>query len=184
MGKVIFGMTVLLDGFVRDGEGNVGKLYPAFEALHDAEIMVEAIATTGAVVMGRRTFDMAQGDYTGYEFQVPLHILTHHPPAEITRGQNENLKVIFVTDGIESAITQAKAAAGDKDVQIVGGPDTGFQALSKGLVDELQIGMTPVLLGQGLRLFDRPELAAVKLEKVQVLEFGQRTDIKYRVIKG
>lgn len=183
MGKVIFGMSVSLDGFIEDAQGSVAKLYPDFEAMHDNEIMLEAIANTGAVVMGRRTYEMAHGDYTGYEFQVPLHILTHHAPVGGPKGQNENLKVYFVSDGIESAITQAKAAAGDKDVQIVGGPATGYQALAGGLVDEIHLSLVPVLVGQGLRLFDQPELAAVKLEKLQVLEGGQRTDIKYRVLK-
>ena len=183
MAKVIFGMTVSLDGFVNDRQGSVGRLYPDFDALHDAEIMREAIKSTGAVVMGRRTFDMAQGDYTGYEFQVPLFIVTHLAPPEGPKGQNENLKVYFVEDGLESAIAQAKAAAGDKDIQVVGGPEIGYQALSKGLVDEIHIGMTPVFLGQGLRLFDQPGLEAIRLEKIQIYEAGQRTDIKYRVVK-
>ena len=183
MAKVIFGMTISLDGFVNDREGRVARLYPDLAALAETEILRESIEMTGAVVMGRHSYDMAQGDLTGYEYQTPIFVLTHQPPQEPPRGQNEALKVYFVTEGIERAIEQAKAAAGDKVVQVIGGPDTGYQALEKGLVDEINIGLMPVLLGGGLPLFGQGGLEALKLEKIRVLEAGDRTDITYRVIK-
>jgi dihydrofolate reductase len=182
MGKVIFGMTVSLDGFVEDKTGSVARLYPDLAALGETEMLQEEIRTTGAVVMGRRTYDMAHGDLTGYEFQVPIFVITHHPP-EPPRGQNENLKVYFVTDGLESAFAQAKAAAGAKNVMIVGGPEIGQKSLKKGLIDELSIGLRPVFLGSGLRLFENFEDDRLELEEVEILKSPGRTDIKYRVVK-
>ena len=96
MGKVILGMTMSLDGFVNDRKGDVGRLYPDLEALRETESLQEAIRTTGAVVMGRHAYDMANGDFTGYEFQVPIFVLTHRVPAKVAKGENENFKFIFI----------------------------------------------------------------------------------------
>ncbi len=181
-GKVIFGMTVSLDGFVEDKNGSVGRLYPDLAALGETEMLQEEIRTTGAVVMGRRTYDMANGDLTGYEFQVPIFVITHHPP-EPPKGQNENLKVFFVTDGIESAFEQAKSAAGAKNVMVVGGPEIGQKSLKKGLIDELSFGLRPVFLGGGLRLFENFEDDRLELEEIEIFKSPGRTDIRYRVIK-
>jgi dihydrofolate reductase len=182
MGQVIFGMTVSLDGFVNDKNGSVAALYPDLAAFDQTELMQEQIRHTGAVVMGRKTFDMAKGDYTGYEFQTPIFVVTHHPP-QPPKGQNENLKFYFVTDGIESAFQQAKAAAGDKDVVVVGGPDIGQTALKAGLIDLVEVGIMPVLLGGGVRLFDNFEGNDVKLEKTEIIETPGRTDLRFRVLK-
>ncbi len=83
MAKVIVGMTISLDGFVADQNGNAGRLYPDLAALRHTAYMKDAIEQTGAVLMGRRTFEMADADsYVGdYEFQVPIFVLTHHPPS-------------------------------------------------------------------------------------------------------
>src|SRR4051812_46582615 len=124
MSKVIVGTIMSLDGFINDRNGDLAPLYPDMEGLPDIQDIKESIENTGAAVMGRRTFDLAQGDLTDYEYQVPIFVLTHNPPSELTKGQNENLTVTFVTDGIESAIEKAKAAAGDKDVTVVGGANT------------------------------------------------------------
>jgi dihydrofolate reductase len=183
MAKVIGGMTISLDGFINDRTGSVERLYPDLAELRKSEMLEESMRNTGAVVMGRRAYDMAQGDLTGYEYQVPIYVLTHYPPAQPPKGQNESLKVHFVTDGIESAIRQAKAAAGEKDVTIVGGASTSQQLLKAGLLDELQIGIMPVLLGEGQRLFVALGIEPVDLEKIRVLESGQRVDLLYRVKK-
>ena len=108
MAKVVAGMTMSLDGFVADRKGSVARLYPDFEAMHDTTTMKEAIEKTGAVVMGRRTFEMGKPDsYVGtYEFQVPIFVVTHEPPA-VAPKQDERLTFTFVTDGVESAIRQA-----------------------------------------------------------------------------
>ena len=118
MGKARFGMTMSLDGFVADRNGDASVLYPDRRELRKTEMLWELIATTGAVVMGRHAYDMTDGDWTDYEFQVPIFVLTHRPPERPAQG----LKFTFVTDGVESAMKQAHAAAGDKDVTVVGGP--------------------------------------------------------------
>jgi dihydrofolate reductase len=184
MGKVIGGMTISLDGFINDRSGGVGRLYPDLDELRETDMLQEAIKATGAAVMGRKTYDMGGGDFTDYEFQVPIFVVTHDPPAVATQGENENLKFTFVTDGVESAIKRAKAAAGDKDVQIVGGANINQQGLKAGLIDELQVGIMPVLLGAGLRLFEHLESQEIELEKIKVIEtVGGRTEIIFRVVK-
>jgi dihydrofolate reductase len=183
VGRVVGGMTMSLDGFVNDRHGDVGPLYPNPDELRQTELLNEAIRTTGAVVMGRRSYDMAQDDFTGYEFQVPIFVLTHHPPVTAAKGQNERLKIHFVTDGPESAIAKAKGAAAEKDVNIVGGVNVLHQLLQKGLVDELQIGIVPIFLGAGLRMFDGMENINLNLTRTRVIESPTRTDLYFRVEK-
>lgn len=183
MGKIVVGTTMSLDGFINDRSGSVANLYPNLEELRETEMLVESIRSTGAVVMGRRAFDMAQGDFTGYEYQVPIFVLTHHPPQEETRGQNDRLTITFVTDGIKNAIERAKSAAGDRDVTVVGGASTAQQCINAGLVDVLEIGIVPILLGSGLRFFDNEKIEEIKLERPTILESSSRIDLIYRVIK-
>jgi dihydrofolate reductase len=102
-------MTVSLDGFVNDRHGSVARLYPDLAALRKTEVLEEAIANTGAVVMGRRAYEMANGDFTGYEFQVPIFVVTHHPPMEVARGENAKMSFTFVGD-VGGAIQKAKRA--------------------------------------------------------------------------
>ena len=180
MGIARFGMTMSLDGFVADRNGDARMLYPDLDELRNTEVLQEQIETTGAVVMGRRTYDMAKGDWTGYEFQVPIFVLTHRVPATPAKG----LTFTFVTDGVESVMRQAHAAAGDKDVTVVGGPNTGQQLLRAGLLDEIQISIMSILLGEGLRLFERLGPEAIHLERVKVIESPIRTDIRFRVVKA
>ena len=181
MAKVIVGMTTSLDGFVNDRTGSVARLYPDLAALRKTEMLQDAIANTGAVVMGRRAYEMANGDFTGYEFQVPIFVVTHHPPKQVAKGENARLRFAFVTEGVEQAIRKAKDAAGQQDVTIIGGASTARQAIASGLVDQVEIGIVPVIFGEGLRLFETGD--EVQLEKIEVLESPGRTDIKFRVIK-
>ncbi len=181
--KVVLGMTMSLDGFINDRDGSVERLYPDLTALRETAALQEAIRTTGAVVMGRRAYDMAGGDFTGYEFQTPIFVLTHQAPQTATRGENDKLKFHFVTDGIASAVARTKVAAGDKDVAVIGGASTAQQCLNAGLVDELQVAIRPVLLGAGLRLFERLEAAPIALEPIAVTESPLATDLHFRVVR-
>jgi dihydrofolate reductase len=95
---------------------------PSF--LRKTTLLQELIETTRAIVMGRRAYDMADGDFTDYEFQVPIFVVTHDVPEKVAEGENERLTITFVTGAIESAIEKAKAAAGDKYVTVIGGPNT------------------------------------------------------------
>ena len=192
MAKVIVGMTISLDGFVADQNGNAGRLYPDLAALRHTAYMQDLIEQTGAVLMGRRTFELADPDsYVGnYEFQVPIFVLTHHPPA-VAPKQDEHLTFTFVTGGVESAVAQAKAAARDKAIQVVGGVSIAQQLLDAGLVDELHVDVMPVFLGTGLRAFEssslervrleKIKLEKIKLEKINVQEVGARTTLRFRV---
>ena len=183
MGNVIVGATMSLDGFMNDRHGDVSRLYPDLEALRRTEMLQEEIRTTGAVVMGRRAYDMAEGDLTDYEYQVPIFVLTHHVPEKMAKGQNDRLTVTFVIEGIESAIEKAKAAAGDKHVMVVGGAKTAQQCLRAGLVDEIHMGIVPVLFGEGLRFFEPLINEQMELERTTVFQSPTRTDLWFRVVK-
>jgi dihydrofolate reductase len=184
MATVIAGMTMSLDGFVSDRSGSAGRLYPDLAALRGTAYMNSAIAKTGAVLMGRRTFEMGDPDsFVGnYEFQVPIFVLTHDPPS-VAPKQDEHLTFTFVTDGVESAVAQATAAAGAKAVQVVGGVSVIHQLVEADLVDELRVDVMPVLLGAGLRLFEKRAFERLQLEKIGVQEVGARTSLSFRVKK-
>jgi dihydrofolate reductase len=180
MAGVIAGMTVSLDGFVNDRNGSPSPLYTDFAELRDSDYMTETAAETGAVLMGRRMFDLGEPDSWGdYEFQVPIFVVTHHPPATVPTVDGP-LTFTFVTDGVESAVKAARAAAADKTVQVVGGPTLINQLFRAGLVDELHLDVMPVLLGSGQRFFDDIE---VPLEKFAVQEIGVRTGLRFRVTR-
>jgi dihydrofolate reductase len=183
MAKVVGGMTLSLDGFASDPHGDVSRLYPDLGELRKTEMLQEEIRTTGAVVMGRHSYNMGDPDSfaDSYEYQVPIFVLTHHIPEKKPK-ETQTLSVTFVTDGMESAIAQAKAAAGGKNVILIGA-SMNQQCLNLGLCDELHIGIMPVLLGDGLRLFEHMDVAHITLEKIGIFESGARTDIWFRVIK-
>lgn len=184
MRKVILGFTMSLDGFINDRNGGVGDLYHDLETLRYAEPLKESIQDTGAVVMGRKTFEMGDPDaYAGnYEYQVPIFVVTKYPP-RLQPKQTDQLTFTFVTEGVESAIQQAKAAAGDKDVTIVGGAKIASQCLNTKLVDEIHMDIMPILLGNGLRPFEHIGEGSIKLEKMSVVETSVRTHLKFRIIK-
>jgi dihydrofolate reductase len=127
---------------------------------------------------------MAQGDLTGYEFQVPIFVLTHHPPATTPKGQNDRLSVTFVTSGLQDAFDQAQAAAGDKDVTVIGGASTIQQCLRAGLADWLHVDVMPVLLGRGLPMFAHLEDLDITLERIQVTALPHgRTHMRFQIVK-
>jgi dihydrofolate reductase len=113
--------------------------------------------------------------WKAYEFQVPIFVIGKQVPE---RKPKENGYITFTFgDTVEAAIEQAKQAAGERDVAVVGGPNVGQQLLKAGLVDELQIGIMPVLLGKGQRLFEYLEGTEIVLQKARLVETGQSTDI-------
>ena len=172
-------MTISLDGFVADETGSVSRLYTDLAALQGTPYMEALIEATGAVLMEKRAFEMGDPDsYVGnYEFQVPIFVLTHHPPS-VAPNQDERLTFTFVTDGVESAVAQAMAAAGEKVVQVIGGASVIQQLLRARLLDELHLDVVPVLLGTGLRFFENGGLG-----RVDVQEIGARTSLRFRVKK-
>jgi dihydrofolate reductase len=157
----------------------------------DDEVVAEGLAAQGAVVMGRRMYSGGSGPWDqdpnaeGWwgedpPFEVPVFVLTQHArePKPMTGGNS----FTFVTQGIEAALEQARAAASEKDVLIAGGADVAQQYLTAGLIDEVQVHIAPVLLGSGVRLFDNLG-EDVKVEPVRVIESPNVTHVRYRVVK-
>ena len=106
--------------------------------------------------------------------------MTHNAPDHVVKGTNDQLSITYVTDGVQSALQQAKAAAGEKDTLVIGA-DVGKQLLATRLVDELHVDVFPILLGGGLRMFD--ELPTpIRLEKIAVSESALRTPIRFRIV--
>jgi dihydrofolate reductase len=156
----------------------------------DNDLMHEAVQGQGAVIMGRRMFSGGSGPWEddpkadawwGDEppFHVPVFVLTHHAREAVPKEGGTTY--FFVTDGIESALEQARAAAGDKDVHLAGGAQVAQQYLKAGLLDEIQLHVAPVLLGGGVRLFEGLGPEDAKLELDGVTESPAVTHIKYRV---
>lgn len=185
MARVILGFTMSLDGFVTDRNGSADALYTDLANWRESELGKESIQNTGAVIMGRNSFNMSEDPdwFAGnYEYQVPIFILTHHVPAKKPK-ETEQLTITFVTDGLESAVRQAKEAAGEKDVTIIGAANTAQQCLRAGLADELQVDIMPILLGGGSRLFEHLDETQVQLERIKVMELpGGRTHLRFRFI--
>lgn len=155
----------------------------------DSDILEEAIAGLGAAIMGRGMFgggpgpwDDAWQGWWGDEppFGYPVFVLTHHPREPLAL---KGTTFTFVTDGIESALEQAREAAGDKDVGIAGGASVAQQYLKAGLLDELQIHVAPLVLGGGVRLFEDTGPEQLTLEPLRVVESPAVTHLKYRVVR-
>jgi dihydrofolate reductase len=154
----------------------------------DSEVLQESIDSTGAVVMGRRMFSGGEGAWEpdpradGWwgddpPFHVPVFVLTHH--ARETLVMEGGTSFNFVTDGIEAALKQARAAAGDKDVLLAGGASIVQQYLKAGLLDEVQIHIAPVLLGDGTSLFDRLGIEPLGLEATRVIASPSVTHLRF-----
>jgi dihydrofolate reductase len=204
MAKVIIDMTMSLDGYVsgpldgpdfplgKNGGQSIFDWYfsgtkeyrePEFRPEPGANLdeVKRMFEESGAYIFGRRTYDITSGWSGRHPVDgAPVFILTHQPPPAhaVPKGPS---KIRFVTDGIESAISQARTAAGEKHVKL-GGSSPCKQALQAGLVDEILIHLAPYLLGGGVKLFD--ELAdGVRLEKLEINDARLATHLRYRVVR-
>jgi dihydrofolate reductase len=158
----------------------------------DSEVVEESTRNVGATIMGRRMFSGGQGPWEqdpnadawwGDEppFHHPVFVLTHHPREPLVKEGGTTFT--FVTDGIESALEQAREAAGEADVAIGGGASVVQQYLDAGLLDEFQIHVAPILLGGGVPLFDTaPARSERKLECTRVIESPAAAHLRYRVL--
>ena len=137
---------------------------------------------TGSIIMGRHSYEagVAQDGFVDNPYHVPTYILTHHVPQNIPKGAES---FVFVTDGIESALEQARTVTGDRDVVIGGGAAIAQQYLNAGLVDEIQVHLIHTLLGQGVRLFDQITGGPRRLEKTRVVDSIGVTHMRFRVTK-
>src|SRR5205085_8932965 len=198
MSQVTCDIAVSIDGFAAGpnqslespiGEG-VEKLHRwMFEAAEENAAELEAITAAGAYVMGRNMFGPGRGEWDeawrGWwgddpPYHAPVFVLTHHAraPLEMQGGTT----FTFVTDGIESALAQASAAAGDRDVAIAGGASTVNQYLAAGAINELRLHVVPLILGAGERLFDG--VSRIDLEPLDVRRTDLLTHLRYRVPAG
>ena len=161
---------------------------PGGETGPDNDIMKETTANIGAVIMGRKMYSGGEGPWENDPnpdgwwgdnppFKVPVFVLTSHERETVTKEGGTSFT--FVTDGIESALKQAKSAAGDKDISLGGGANAIQQFIAAGLADELEIHLVPILLGGGTRLLDN--LGEAKLEKIRVIDSPQVTHLKFRI---
>ena len=145
-----------------------------------AELLRQTRTTTGALVTGRRTFDLTNGWGGRHPLDVPVFVLTHTVPQE--EWDYERSPFTFVTDGLESALEQAKAIAGDKDVGVVGA-SLVQQCVRAGVLDEIHVDLVPILLGDGVRLIDRLGTELIELESTRVIEGAGVTHLTFRVVK-
>ncbi|MFI0444509.1 dihydrofolate reductase family protein [Actinomadura sp. 6N118] len=188
MGTVVLHKSMSLDGFVAGPD--IGAEHPMGRGgmrLHewmftdrpdprDKEVVAAMNASAGAVVVGRRTFDVGLPHWEDTPYPVPTFVLTHQARDELVM---KSATFTFVTDGIETALKSAQVAAGDKDV-IVMGAQAGRQFLGAGLLDELQINLVPVVLGAGTRLLE--DLGHIELERTQVIASDAVTHLRFRVV--
>jgi len=204
VGKVVAGLSMSLDGFIagpndglqsplgEGGErlfawysgGDTEYRLPGTEMVfkvspQSAELLREAHSKMGAFVTGRRTFDITNGWGGSPPLGVPTFVVTHTVPQEWVY---EGSPFTFVTDGVQSAVEQAKEVAGDKDVA-VGAASIVQQCIRAGVLDEIHIDLVPVLLGNGVRLFDHLGTGPIELESPRVIEAPGVTHLTFRVVK-
>lgn len=193
MGKVTFDISMSLDGFMTAagqrpdepmGEGGQRLVEWAFGAdERDRAVLTEGIASIGAVIAGRRTYETSVpwwgADGPTGPARVPVFVLCRMVPEEVPEGG----VYTFVTDGIERALEQACEAAGDKDVTVMGGAETGRQYLRAGLVDELSIHLVPVLLGAGTRMFEAVDDQHIQLENLGSVQTPSATHLRFRIAR-
>jgi dihydrofolate reductase len=181
-GKVIWDVNVSLDGFISKPDDSPGRLldwyfkgdkeseyhtdsYPFKLSDDDVKIFDGSTKSIGAVVAGRRTYDSTNGWRASYYNPVPMFIVTHDVPQVVPEGKT---KFTFVTDGIESAIKQAKTAADGKAVNLLGA-NIAKQVMEAGLLDEFHVHVAPFFLGDGIRLYNRPGSQQVQFERISVV---------------
>lgn len=203
MGKVTADPTMSLDGFIAGPNDSVrNPLGDGGERIHkwmyglatwreyvgltggktgrDDELIRESTANVGAHVMGRRMFDHGEEPWgPNPPFHTPVFVVTHRAKEPLVREGGTTFT--FVTDGIESALAQARAAAGDRDVRISGGASIIQQFIKAGLLDELQIHVAHVLLGGGVRLFDRMGSEHTELKSTRVIDSTGVTHLQFHL---
>ena len=204
MGKVATWLSMSLDGFIAgpndgpgsplgdEGErlfawysgGNTEYRLPGTDMVlrispQSADLLREAHSKMGAFVTGRRTFDMTNGWDGRPPLDVPTFVVTHSVPRD---WGYDGSPFTFVTKGVESAVEQARAVAGEKDVA-VGNASIAQQCIRAGLLDEIHIDLVPILLKGGIRLFDHLGEGQIELESTQVIEGAGVTHLTFRVVK-
>ncbi|MBS1694807.1 MAG: dihydrofolate reductase family protein [Actinobacteria bacterium] len=204
MTRTNLSMSISADGYVAGpGQSAEHPLGVGGRALHDwhigpgldhpvnRQVVADMMDGMGATIMGRNMFGPIRGEWGDSEwngwwgevppYHCPVFVLTHYPHPSIEMGGGTTFH--FVTDGIESAYAQALAAAGGGDISIAGGASCARQAIAAGVVDEIDLQISPVILGSGERLFDGFEAGNPKLTLVRVLEAPGVAHLRYRLVR-
>jgi dihydrofolate reductase len=196
MAKIITSFTMSLDGFIAGPNDDVGRIFrwyfagdtdfrrPDGRAMFklsqaSAELLRETWGTIGAIVTGRRDFDVSAAWGGQSPLPVPMFIVTHSPPQAWVKPGSP---FTFVTEGVERAVALGRQAAGDKNVAI-GGTKITQQCLQAGLLDEIHIDLVPILLGAGIRLFENLGPEPIDLENIGGTEGTGVTHLRFRVVK-
>jgi dihydrofolate reductase len=186
-----------LDGFIANPSGDVGPLFDWYgngnveirwpgmglvthSTPPSAAYLRDVIARAGALVVGRRVFDYTKGWGGQHPLNVPVFVVTHGRLPQKWIAEHPGAPFHFITQGVESAVAQAKAVAGDKTIG-VNGPNIAQQCLNAGLLDEIHVDLIPVLLGQGIRFFENVENAPVMLEDPTIIAGTRVTHLTFRV---
>jgi dihydrofolate reductase len=187
MGQVEVDISMSVDGFITGpnedgvGLGDGGDILHAwFRQDPDGPRLLDdaLFATSGAVITSRKVYDGTGGWGDDGFYRMPVFVLTHRAHDMVVKGETT---FTFVTEGIESAIAQARDAAGDKKVHVMGGASVVQQALKAGLVDSLHLHMAPIVLGTGTRLFDNL-IDPIELERTEIVESQFATHLRFRVV--
>jgi dihydrofolate reductase len=183
MGKVLWHTMMSLDGFIAGPNDDMSWAF-GLDGEDDGQTVDEVLRGTGALLVGRRTQDVEdrlQPGFYGGAFRGPFFVLRHNPPAEppVVKGVTGQ----FIDVPIETAVAVVKEAAGGADVVVLGA-NVAQQILEAGLLDEIIIHVAPVLVGDGVRLFDRAGGAAVKLKQISSVNEGQTTVVRYAVARS
>ena len=191
MGIVLASHSMSLDGFIAQPNGKAGPLHhwlvagdtpsrhaPSFSMSKRSRQFFDGLVDRlGATIAGRRTYDDSDGWGGELPFDWPYFIVTHHVPENAA-----DLPFTFVTDGVKHAVELAKKAAGDKDVSVMGG-DIVRQCLTAGLLDEIDIDLVPIILGNGVPFFEEPANGRIKLEQTRVVDAPGVTHLRFRVLR-
>jgi dihydrofolate reductase len=194
MSTVVFDISMSLDGFITASDQTMAApMGMGGERLHgwlgsgderDLDILETGVGSAGAIITGRRNFEHALPWWGADGPTGPARLPVFVVCSEVSTDVPDDGVYTFVTDGIESALAQAKDAAGDRVVCVMGGAETARSYLAADLVDELSIHLVPVLFGSGTALFDGLDLAEhVTLESVSAVATRSATHLRYRVVR-
>ena len=194
MGTLILDMSMSLDGFIAGPKDDTkpDRELGALDILHAwmfppkgnfQEIEGERFKNVGAVIMGRRMFNLGEEPWgDDPPFHMPVFVLTHQPRSKLIKEGGTTYT--FVTGGMESALEQARAAAGEKEIVVIGGANAIQQFLKAGLLDEMHLHLVPVLLGEGIRLFENIGAEHIELEQIGVTEAPGVTHLRLRLVRS
>lgn len=192
MGKVIYDISMSLDGFITAAnvrpEAGLGD---GGERLHDwafnspdprnRELLAKG-TSLGAIITGRHNYDLSipywEADGPIGSARIPVVVVSHNVPQDIPKGG-----VYSFVNGIEAALEEAKKAAGDKDMAVMGGANVAQQFIKLGFIDEISIHLVPVLFGSGIRLYEHLGSEHIPLETVEVIETAEAIHLRFRVVK-